>query len=73
MVVLAEFVTVENRALSISTKTNSAIAFFSVKTFMGQKTSGDLLNQSGGKTEGNRALFPRFALATSSTECDWQI
>ena len=73
MVVLAEFVTVENRALSISTKTNSAIAFFSVKTFMGQKTSCDLLNQSGGKTKGNRALFPRFALATSSTECDWQI
>ena len=46
VVALAEFVTVEHRALSISTKTNPAIAFSCVETFfIGQKTSCDLLNQ----------------------------
>ena len=46
VVALAEFVTVENKALSISTKTNPAIAFSCVETFfIGQKTSCDLLNQ----------------------------
>ena len=46
VVAFAEFVTVENRALSISTKTNPAIAFSCVETFfIGQKTSCDLLNQ----------------------------
>ena len=40
VVALAEFVTVENRAPSISTKTNPAIAFSCVETFfIGQKTS----------------------------------
>ena len=51
MVVLAEFVTVENTPLSISTEKNSAIALFCVEPFffIGQKTSCDLLNQLEGK------------------------